>query len=263
MKHSATVLAALGLLVGSAVRADPEEAWQFSLTPYLWVPYIDADLGFETGGSDGATVDMSNLLKHLSGAFFLNATASKGKWGLFTDLVYCDFSKADSSVTNVTVPGRGSEVPLNAGTTTDLTGYMFSLAGSYALARAPGLSFDLLGGVRYTHIGATLNWSFTTPVEDLPARVGSAGRGVDLWDGVVGVSGRMALRGSPWFVPLYLDAGTGSSTFTWQGLLGVGYAFRWGDVLLAYRYLSFQQGGEAGVRQLSFSGPGLGATFRF
>ena len=64
-------------------------------------------------------------------------------------------------------------------------------------------------------------------------------------------------------MPLYLDAGTGTSTFTWQGLLGVGYAFGWGDVLLVYRHLSFEQGSEGDVQHLTFSGPALGATFRF
>jgi hypothetical protein len=206
---------------------------------------------------------MSDLLKHLSGALFVNAAAHKGKWGLAFDLVYCDFSKASSKVTSVNVPGLGGQVPVNAGTTTDLTGFMLSLEGGYALVRSSRASIDLVGGLRYTHIGATLNWSFSTSIAGLPARTGSAGTGVELWDGVVGVSGHVALADSAWFVPLYLDAGTGTSEFTWQGLVGVGYAFSWGDVLLVYRYLSFSQAGEGDMRRLTFYGPALGATFRF
>ena len=80
---------------------------------------------------------------------------------------------------------------------------------------------------------------------ELPARPGSAETGADLWDGVVGVRGRVTLANSAWFVPLYLDAGTGTSKFTWQGLLGVGYAFGWGDLLLVYRQLAFDEGGRA------------------
>jgi hypothetical protein len=34
-------------------------------------------------------------------------------------------------------------------------------------------------------------------------------------------------------MPYYLDVGTGSSNWTWQALLGVGYAFDWGDVNLS------------------------------
>jgi hypothetical protein len=261
-RHSAAILAVLVLLTGPCAFAEQQEPWQFAVTPYVWLPSIDATLGFHTGGS-GGSADMSNVLTYLSGAFFLNAEASKGKWGASFDLVYCDFTKADSKVTNVVVPGRGNEVPINAGTTTGLTGYMFSLMGSYAVQRTARTRFDLLAGVRYTHIGATLDWSFTNPVDGLPSRAGSAETGVDLWNGVVGVRGNITLGSSRWYVPLYLDGGTGTSRFTWQALGGMGYAFSWGDILLVYRHLSFEQGSNEDLQRLSFSGPALGATFRF
>jgi hypothetical protein len=262
VKHTAAILALLSLLIGSAAHAESEE-WQFGLTPYLWLPHVDANLGFETGGSGGSTVEMTDVLKHLRAALFLNAEARKGRWGLSFDLVYCDFSKSSSQVTSIVVPGLGVEVPLNAGTTTDLTGSMLSLMGSYALRRSSNASFDLLAGVRYTHIAATLDWNFTMSVPEVPARVGSAETGSDLWDGVVGVRGRVTLSNSAWFMPLYLDAGTGTSKFTWQGLFGVGYAFGWGDLLLVYRQLAFDESGAGGLQHLSFSGTALGATFRF
>jgi hypothetical protein len=256
-------LTVLGVLGGSTACAEQNDPWQFAVTPYLWLPHVDADLGFETEGSGGSTVDMSNLLKHLSAAFFLNAEARKGKWGLSFDLVYCDFSKSSSAVTNVSVPGQSGEAPVNAGTMTGLTGYMDSLMGSYALLRSSRASFDLLGGVRYTHIGATLDWSFTASVDGLTGRTGSAETSVDLWDGVVGVRGNVPLENSSWFVPLYLDAGTGTSTFTWQGLVGIGYAFHWGDLLLVYRHLTFEEGGSSDLRHITFSGTAVGATFHF
>jgi hypothetical protein len=34
-------------------------------------------------------------------------------------------------------------------------------------------------------------------------------------------------------MPHYLDVGTGSSNWTWQAPLGVGYAFDWGEVNLS------------------------------
>jgi hypothetical protein len=250
------------LLIGSASQAEPED-WQFAITPYLWLPSIDANLGFETGGSGESTVDMTDLLKHLEGALFLNAEARKGEWGVSFDLVYCDFSKSSSRVSTIVVPRLGLEIPLNAGTTTDLTGSMFSLMGSYALTRSPAANVDLVAGVRYTHIGTTLDWNFASAVPGLPGRAGSAGTDTELWDGVVGVRGRGLLGKSAWFVPFYLDAGTGTSKFTWQGMLGIGYAFGWGDLLLVYRHLEFEESGAGSVQHLTFSGPALGATFRF
>ena len=131
------ILGLLSLLVASGVRAEEAEQWKFGLTPYLWLPQVDAHLGYETSGPGGSTTETTNILDHLEAALFLNAAATKGRWGLSFDLVYCDFSKSSSQVTRVTVPGQGSESPFNAGTTTGLTGSMYSLLGSYSQWRSP------------------------------------------------------------------------------------------------------------------------------
>jgi hypothetical protein len=56
---------------------------------------------------------------------------------------------------------------------------------------------------------------------------------MDLWDGIIGVKGRFLLGGSNWSIPYYLDVGTGSSSLTWQGMLGVAYTYKWIGVSLA------------------------------
>jgi hypothetical protein len=218
---------------------------------------------YETPGTGGSEVSLTNLLQHLNAALFLTGEARKGRWGLAADFVFVDFQKNGSNVTSVGGSGGGTEIPVNSGTETSLTGYMVSLTGNYSLARWPDGKLDVLGGLRYTHIGATLDWSFTTTVGTLPGRSGSVGQGVDLWDGVIGVRGNTRFGGGKWFVPYYLDAGAGTSKFTWQTLVGVGYSFGWGDLLLVYRYLSFEQGDEHPVQRLYFSGPAVGATFHF
>ena len=257
------LFAVQALLFGEVVRADPQETpWEFSVTPYLWLPRVDASMRYETPGNGGSSVSMSNLLQHLNAALFLSGEARKGKWGIASYLVFVDFQKTGSNVTSVVGPG-GNEVPVNSGTTTSLTGYMVSLTGNYSLLRWPDAKLDLLAGLRYTHIGTTLDWSFASSVDSLPGRSGSAEQGVDLWDGVVGFRGSARFGGGKWFVPYYLDAGAGTSKFTWQALLGVGYAFGWGDLLLVYRYLSFEEGDTQPLQRLYFSGPALGATFRF
>ena len=259
----ASVLALAAVLFSGVVRADPQETpWEFSVTPYLWLPHVDASMRYETPGNGGSQVSLTNLLQHLNAALFLSGEARKGKWGLAADLVYCAFRKEGSNVLSVQGPG-GSEVPVNTATTTSLTGYMVSLTGHYALVRSPDTQLDFLAGLRYTHIGTTLDWSFAVAVDSLPGRTGSAEQGVDLYDGVVGLRGNARFGGGKWFVPYYLDAGAGTSKFTWQGMLGVGYSFGWGDLLLVYRYLSFEQGDEHPVQRFYLSGPALGATFRF
>ena len=182
----ASVLALQVLLFSAVVRADPQEPpWEFSLTPYLWLPRVDASMRYETPGSGGSAVSMTNLLQHLNAAFFLSGEARKGRWGLASDLVFCDFRREGSNVTTVGGPGGESEVPINSGTTTTLTGYMVSVTGNYSLSRSPDAKLDLLAGVRYTHVGTTLDWSFTTSVDSLAGRTGSVGRvsicGTALW----------------------------------------------------------------------------------
>jgi opacity protein-like surface antigen len=253
-----------GVLFSSAAGAEPQEtAWEFSLTPYLWLPHLDAALRYETPGSGGTPISMSDLLKHLDGALFLSGEARRGSWGLAADLVYCDFHKVGSDVTAVAGPSGESAVPVNTGTTTSLTGYMVSVTGNYSLVRQADNNFEVLAGVRYTHIGTTLDWSFDSSVGSLPARTGSVEQGVDLWDGVAGFRGKVSFGAGKWFVPYYLDAGAGTSKFTWQGMLGIGYAFGWGELLLAYRYLSFEQGDSEPVEHFRLSGLALGATFHF
>jgi hypothetical protein len=92
---------------------------------------------------------------------------------------------------------------------------------------------------------------------------GNISQRADLWDAIVGVRGQVRSDGGHWTIPYYLDAGTGSSRITWQALVGVAYAFGWGDVVLAYRTLSYDQSDDKLLQNFRFSGPAIGATFRF
>ena len=46
-------------------------------------------------------------------------------------------------------------------------------------------------------------------------------------------------------------------------MTGIEYSFHWGDALLAYRHLYYDQTGDKLLQDLSFSGPALGVSFRF
>jgi hypothetical protein len=46
-------------------------------------------------------------------------------------------------------------------------------------------------------------------------------------------------------------------------MTGIGYSFRWGDALLAYRHLYYDQKGDKLLQDISFSGPALAVSFRF
>lgn len=84
----------------------------------------------------------------------------------------------------------------------------------------------------------------------------------DVWDTIVGLRGNISL-GPRRFVPWGANIGAGDSDLTWQAMAGVGYkAASCVDVVLTYRYLKWELDGEL-IDELSFSGPLLGAVFRF
>ena len=84
------------------------------------------------------------------------------------------------------------------------------------------------------------------------------------WDGIVGLKGR-AFFGADrrWFVPFYVDVGTGQSKFTWQLNVGVGYQFEWGALVASWRYLDYDFKSSSQVQSMSFNGPLVGALFKF
>ena len=96
----------------------------------------------------------------------------------------------------------------------------------------------------------------------LPAQ-GSIGEDVDLWDALIGVRGEFKLGEGRWTSLYHLDVGAGDSDLTWNAMVGVSYAYGWGDLVFAYRHLAYDQASDKFLQDFSFGGPGFGATFRF
>jgi hypothetical protein len=267
---ASTFILALCVPLGAAAQAT-DDGWKFALTPYLWLPNINGTLKYNlppgSGGSPEVEIGPNDYLTNLNAVLMLAGEARKGRWSLFTDFVYLDISAAGSSVKSVDFGETSVTATLDAGTKTTLKGVAWTLGGGYAIVQTPGASLDLIGGVRYFGLDVTTDWNLTATVvgpsgsQSFP-RTGSASEGDDLWDAIIGVRGRFRLGEGHWSIPYYLDAGAGSSSSTWQALLGMAYSFGWGDVTLAYRYLYYDQKDGKLIQDLSFGGPALGATFR-
>lgn len=82
---------------------------------------------------------------------------------------------------------------------------------------------------------------------------------------MIGFKGRARIMDSSWFIPYYADAGKGpgSNNGTWQALIGVGDAFSWGDITLAYRAMGFHLKAANGNTNYTNAGPQLSATINF
>jgi opacity protein-like surface antigen len=82
-------------------------------------------------------------------------------------------------------------------------------------------------------------------------------------DGIVGARGDVSIDEN-WHLPYYVDIGTGDSDLTWQVMAGVGYRINQSvDVGVTYRYIEWQFDDSALLNDLNFSGPLIGARFRF
>lgn len=273
-------LAALISLAGTtglahAQTQPPADRWNFSVTPYLWLPSFKGNLNYQRPpgtGSPDVSVDETSPYEGLDGAFMIAGEARRGKWSFFGDYIYLKLSTSKSAVRSVDFnPGAPSINPssttANAGTDSSITGDLLTLAAGYSLAGTPDAPFDVFGGLRFLAIKAKSSWHLSAAIAgpgpgQTFAAAGDVSKNEDVWDGVIGVRGRAKLA-DRWYVPYYLDVGAGSSSLTWQALAGISYAYRWGEVTLAYRHLYYDQKSDKLLQDFKFSGPLLGATFRF
>jgi hypothetical protein len=263
---AAALCAAALALPAVAAAQTSAEAWHFDGTLYLYLPSVGGKTTFPENGNDNVTVDTSKILDNLQAAFMGSLAARRGAWGAFTDFVYVDFSNSKSSTSNFSV--GGVPIPGDASASTDLglRGTAWTLAGSYRAIADPVAPVDVFAGLRYLEIKQTLAWNLSGNIGaiPLPGRAGSREQRVTNWDGIIGVKGRFAFAPErKWFVPYYLDIGTGDSDLTWQAIGGIGYAFSWGEVIGAWRYLDYRMKSGRPIESVNFSGPAVAAVFHW
>lgn len=80
-------------------------------------------------------------------------------------------------------------------------------------------------------------------------------------DGIVGVKGQLNFEGN-WYLPYYVDIGSGDSDFTWQAFTGISYHMEQTNLFLGYRHLEWNFGGKV-IDNLNLSGPIIGAKYNF
>jgi len=279
---STTALTGLCLVAmpDMALAQSADNGWKFSVMPYLWLPSVDGQLNYgpprQGGGSPNVSIDAEKVLDALEMAAMISGSARKDRWVIATDFIYLNMGTDKSKVRSVDLnPGPGrvnvATSSISGDVDVDLKGTIWTLAGGYSVVQTPGVNIDLVAGFRYLGLETTTDWKLKAAVTGTHSgrtatfsRSGSVTQSEDIWTALIGSQGRFMLGDSPWFANYYLDVGGGSSVFTWQGAAGMGYAFKWGDVVLDYRYLYYGQDGDKKlIDNISFGGLGLGLNFRF
>jgi hypothetical protein len=265
---SASALAPTIAAAQSSPSAGPDSSgWKFGATIYGYLPTIGGSSSFPVDSTGNPVhISTSQILDSLKMTFMGSFDAHNGQWGVFTDLLYLDLGGSKSQTHEFSIAG----VPIGS-TTADLNldfkGTIWTLAGEYRLASDPnGLTIDALAGTRLFNMRQTLGWTFYGNIGpiDPAARIGTASASQNLWDGIVGVKGRVGLGTSgEWSVPFYLDVGAGNSQLTYQAAGGISYGFKWGELTAMWRYLSYDMKSGQVIQSMNFNGPMIGATFRW
>jgi hypothetical protein len=260
----------VGTLPAPAQAQATSDNWRFEATVYGWFPAISADMTFAIpgGNSIGTNQDMSasDVLDALKFAFFASFEAKKGKYGLWTDIVYADLGGTKVGVRNFDGGRLPVPVDLNSNLSVDMKSLVWTVAGTYSLAASPEYTVDVLGGARLLDMTNTLDFAFSAGPEGNPlrGRSGSSEISVNFWDAVVGLKGRANFGADrKWFIPYYVDVGTGQSKLTWQLNAGVGYRYSWGSVIGTWRYLDYSFDSDRAIESMSFNGPTIGVAFQF
>lgn len=208
------------LSMGAGVVAMPAEA--VAESSGAWPLGASTAFRWPDSGGDFA-VDVDDLLSSLNFVFVGSLEARKGRWGVFTDVVYLDGGDRRSATRD--------------------------------------LSFG--GGARLLDVEETLDDALSAGIGPIgrPDRSGRRTASVCHGDGIVGARGRFVVGQGACFVPWDVHAGTGESVLTWQAMAGADYRLGWDELVLAWRHLDHDLGHA--IDRLIFGGPALTATVRW
>jgi opacity protein-like surface antigen len=252
--------------------------WTFAVTPYAWLPTISTT--YSATGSQGRTVTettsagIADYISKLNFGLFIGGEARHDRFTVMTDLIYSNFSLTTSN-THLSTVNLGTDridIPRERqlGTGTRLATTIWSLAGGYTLLQGDWGNLDAVAGLRMLFLNSTTNYQLTSDIT-LPNRTialsksGTLNIGRTEPEGIGGITGRINIPNSRFYLPFYFDAGGGSVPFTWQVYAGVAWQPKdWVDVSVGYRHLSFQNGSKTtGIKDLNLGGALLAANFHF
>jgi hypothetical protein len=255
-------------LVAVAARTEAQtteaERWQFAVTAYGYLPAVSGTAYFPVAPIGASfTLNQSDLIDHLKMAFMGAFDAHRGRWGLFTDVLYLDIGRRNTNIHDFTIDNIGIPATTTSDVSIDMKSWIVNAVAEYRVLSQGDGALDVVAGVRYLSVKERLDWNFTGSIGSLPetVRSGSAEISNDLVDAIVGLKGQVQ-GDSGWRMPYYIDVGTGGASFTWQGVIGLAYVFHWGEVGLHYRYIDFRIDSNT-LKDLTIAGPLVSATFRW
>ena len=249
-------MAVLPALSVAATTTNDGDTWRYAVRLDVWLPDISGNSSFDRDFE----IEIDDIIDDLELGMMASAEARRDRWGFFTDIIYASIGDSGSAQRQRASGGRPIPSDVNLSVDLEVDSWIWTAAGFYRLLESDRATLDLVAGFRYTDVEQTLDWRVrgSTGERPLPGDTGSVGVQFEHWDAVIGIRGRIGLGGlQQWFLPYYLDVGTGDSDLTWQGTGGIGYARgRWAFAGI-WRYLEYDLPSSAAVSELAFSGPAV------
>jgi hypothetical protein len=254
-------------IVPAPAHAQPSDNWTFQAIVYGYFPDLGGTTKFppRTGGGS-IDVDIGTILSNLNFTFMGTFEARKGRWGLFTDVIYLDVSGDKNGSRDFTLGGGAIPAGVSSNLDLGIKATLWTVAGEYLAVSNPSTTLYVVGGARLLDLREKLSYAFSADVGPFvgPARTGSAEAKQSNWDAIVGVKGNHAFGANrEWFIPYYADIGTGDSDLTYQLFGGLGYKFKWGSVLAGWRYIDYEFKSSSPVQTLDLNGPMIGVAFNW
>ncbi len=223
---------------------DPGDSWHFSVTPYLWFAGMHGNVGAH-GHEASVHADFGDIFSYLNIGLMAGAEARYKKFGVPVDFMWMKLSD------NKSLPFERGPSSIKA--TVNQT--MLAPKVSYRLVDGEMVKVDGNFGIRYFHLGTTLDFRGTGPQ---PSFYQSA-NWVDYTGGA-----RITVALSPKIVVTVLgDAGAGGANLDYQVLGALGYKLKPSIILQAgWRYLDVNyRPPSTFVYDTATSGLIIGATF--
>jgi len=171
------VLVAAVPVTVAAQGAMQEEPLKFGAEIYLWF----VTLGGQTTRDTGIDLTLDEVADNLQMMFMGTFGVSQGPWTFVTDVFYISLQKSKE------IAGVNTTLEMNQTVVTPLLGYRFY--------QTPAFSLYGVGGLRYAYL--------STDVEVGNLGADDAG---DLWDGVVGLRGRVNLTPNVYIPSMWMSA---------------------------------------------------------
>lgn len=241
-------MAMLLMLSGQTFAEEKDsDEWQYAAEFYIWGSQIVS----ETSSGIEAEIPFYKVLDNLQMTFMGAFGARKDKWTFAADLIYVDL-KTDA---NRDASYPGGDVTVTG--TVELKSWMVTPTVRYAIVDTEKTRFEVLTGVRYLYLNTAFDVFFD---QNQVAEIEDSGSN---WDILMGLNAQFNLN-EKWYIPMYVDVGTGDSKSTWQGMAGIGYRWNKLDIMLTYRYLNYKfKDDSPALGSLTMNGPLLGFTYKF